>query len=115
MSKAEEYKQKMLNQQQKRDRNARSELMGGEVQENTPQVQTEDDKFTLELDAFVLRMAHPEQTFGTRANRTELIGCHFEPKVAKLIKADQKRMGRGWQSHLLNELAKEYYKKTGKL
>ena len=113
MSKADEYRQKML--EQKNKRNARKELMGGEAESDAPQVQEEDEKFKLELDSFVLRMANPEQTFGMKAPRTELIGCHFEPKVAKLIKADQKRLGRGWQSHLLNELAKEYYKKTGKL
>lgn len=114
MSKADEYKEKLRNQA--KERNARKELMGGEEESTTPAIENKDDKYTITLDSFNLQMAHPEQTFGRRnMGRTDLIGCHFEPEVAKVLKKDQKQKGRGWQSHLVNELVKEYYKQMGKL
>ncbi|USK72650.1 hypothetical protein [Peribacillus asahii] len=109
MSKAEDFKAKMRQEtERKQERNARKELM----EKDTAPVKQEET-YTITIDKLVLELKHPEQTFGTKLDRTELIGCFFEPKVAKAFKADQKKKGRGWQSHLVNELVKQYYQDKG--
>lgn len=110
MSKADEMKQKMLEKAKRKqedaekrkneERNARDELTQGE-------------QYTYTVQPITLKLADPFQTFGHRKNLDELIGCFFEPEIAKAIKADQKKKGRGWQSHLVNELVKQYYKQKG--
>lgn len=95
------------------------EIKDEEIEEkeemNNPQNEI-DDEFTIRINPLVLKMRDPEQTLGlVRANLTELMGCHFEPEVAKVFKADKKKKPRGFQSHLVNELVKQYYKEKGKL
>ncbi|PWW31287.1 hypothetical protein DFO73_102283 [Cytobacillus oceanisediminis] len=58
----------------------------------------------------------PEKTFTfARPNLTALKGLHFEPETLKALNDDQSKFRRGWKSHLLNELVKDYYKRKGKL
>lgn len=109
-NKAEEMKNKILNEQKRKaERNPHAALTGSE-EEVTKEPVNKDDVFTYSLNKMVLELADPQQTFGMRKNLDELIGCFFEPEVAKLLKKDQKSKGRGWQSHLVNELVKQYYK-----
>lgn len=115
----DEYKDKIKKQMDRPKRSAREELMGGAESkpEITPEpIQEQQEMYTITIPQFVLKLADPEQTFGTKAPvKSELIGCFFEPSVAKAFKKDQKAKGRGWQSHLVNELVKQYYKQKGLL
>lgn len=129
MNKQEQMKQKIKQQDEERkkelqDRNARKALMSSVPEDNEPQDEPEEnvnvkvnreEVFTITINPLTLRLKDPEQTFGMKAERTELIGCFFEPAVSKAFKADQKKKGRGWQSHLVNELVKQYYKDKGSL
>lgn len=86
-----------------------------EVIKNPPVVE-EDDEFTIKLTPLILKLRDPEQTLGLeRNNKTELMGISFDPVVFKVLTKDKKEKGRGWQSHLVNELVKAYYKNQGKL
>lgn len=129
VSRQEEIKRKMQEQiLGKQQKNARAELMGNpnvKVNEKVepdvkvqPEVKKEikvEDEFTIAIKPLELRLAHPEQTFGRKADRTSMLGLHFEPEVFKALKDDQAEKGRGWQSHLVNELVKQYYKEKGSL
>ena len=104
---------------EKEKRDARKDLIPDDpepkaepvILEESPEVYTVIQTFK----PFSMTLADPEQTFKTTFGRDTLIGCHFEPAVAKVLKADQKKKGQGWQSHLVNELVKQYYKQIGKL
>ncbi|MDM5451050.1 hypothetical protein [Peribacillus simplex] len=114
-SKSEQYKRKIKEDQERkeRERNARKEFMPDKVSRD--KVTQEEDPYTISFEKLILELKNPEQTFGTKLDRTELIGCFFEPKVATALMKDQKVKGRGWKSHLVNELVKKYYQDKGKL
>lgn len=113
MSKEEEMKAKM--KAKMTGNKAKNELFGKDEEPITELTESNNDSYTFTVPGLMLKLADPEQTFGTKADRVELIGCFFEPKVAKAIKKDQRAKGRGWQSHLVNELVKQYYKEKGSL
>ncbi|USK77721.1 hypothetical protein [Peribacillus frigoritolerans] len=116
-SKAEAYKRKILEEQERKkkereERDSRKELIKATAKEIVP---PEEDPFMVVIDKLVLELKNPEQTFGTKLDRTEHVACFMEPKVKKALMKDQEKKGRGWKSHLVNELVKKYYQDKGKL
>lgn len=79
-------------------------------------VQDENGNLMVKVNSIEMKFPDPEATikFGTNM-REVLIGCHFEPEVARVFRDDMKNKPRGWQSHLVNELVKEYYKTKNKM
>ena len=103
-------KQKEGQERKKKERDARNELYT--ANENTLKG---EDQFTVTIDKLVLELKNPEQTFGTKLDRTEHVACFMEPEVKEALMKEQNEKGRGWKSHLVNELVKKYYQDKGSL
>ena len=119
-SKAEAYKRRIKEEQEQKkrereERDSRRELVKATGQETVPPEVSEEDQFTVVIDKLILELKNPEQTFGSKLDRTEHVACFMEPKVKKALMKDQEKKGRGWKSHLVNELVKKYYQDKGKL
>jgi hypothetical protein len=118
-SKSEAYKRKIKEEQERKkrereERDSRKELIQATSIENIPP-ELEMDQFTEVFDKLVLELKNPEQTFGSKLDRTEHVACFMEPRVKKALMKDQTKKGRGWKSHLVNELVKKYYQDKGTL